>query len=526
MATIDQLKTTIEAATKELNSAADVTPGSVLGELVVKSLANAQLKFSVEVDSLKQGATISDALNSTEDTYYEAVDKIASNFDTQRNQGRKASGKIKLTVKTNKSYYFPAGFSFTQPALSFDFVTSKAYSANDTGSADLELKQEGGLFYVVIPVEAKVLTGSANVSNGTKFVLTSSGGLPEFVSAAAYGNFSSGQSKETDRELIARFKTGMSAKNLLSATAINSVLRDVAPNFKEASVVGIGDVELTRNKNNVFGIGLPGMVDVYVRTSRVITTTKLSVTGTKIVGGANDGRWQMTFGADAVPGFYRVTTIVQSKGDFLGTQQLVSTSYGVDTTTVVRANTVPAAKDARFTRYQTCTVVFDYTSSASSALFDVTVEHMPYLGEIQSLFLADTTRSPGADYLVKAVVPCNVTVFLKAAKKSATQTIDVAGMKKDIFDYVNGLPMGESVNASSIVNICHKYNVKQVELPVLMTGTILRPTITGNEVTVIRGTDTLTIPNLPADGISKLTTAFFLDYFDSTGKESIGIQLT
>ncbi|NBQ69086.1 MAG: hypothetical protein EBU46_09745, partial [Nitrosomonadaceae bacterium] len=319
MATIDQLQTVITAATTEFNSAADITPGSVLNELVVKSLANAQLKFSEEIEAVRQGKTISDALASPVDTYNEAIDNIASNFDTVRNQGRKSSGKIKLLVKTNKAYFFPAGFSFTQPALNFEYATTKAYSANDSGVADLELKQEGGLFYIVVPVEAKVATADANVSNGTKFVLTNNGGLPEFVEASAYGNFSVGQSKETDRELIARFKTGMSAKNLLSANAVNSTLRDVAPNFKEASLVGLGDPELTRNKNNVFGIAMPGMVDVYVRSSSGMVTTKLTVTGTKITAdGPYNGKWQLMFGANTVPGFYRVVSIVQSKGDFLG----------------------------------------------------------------------------------------------------------------------------------------------------------------------------------------------------------------
>jgi hypothetical protein len=150
---------------------------------------------------------------------------------------------------------------------------------------------------------------------------------------------------------------------------------------------------------------------------------------------------------------------------------------------------------------------------------------MPHLAEMQDLFLDNKTRVPAADYLVRAVIPCNVSIFLKAAKKTATQTVDVAGIKRDIFNYVNSLSMGEAVNASNIVNIAHNYNVRQVELPVLMTGSVLLPTATGNTSLVIRGTDTLEIPNRSADGVTKNTTAFFLNYFDSTGKESIGVQL-
>lgn len=525
MPSIEQLQTTIATATVEYNRTADVTPGSVLHELVVKSLANAQLQFSEEIDKLKQGKTIVEALAATGDTYHEAIEKIASNFDTVRNQGQKSSGSLKLTVNVNKTYFFPAGFSFSQPGLGFDYVAAKTYSANDTGEADLLLKQEGGLYYIIFPVEGMALADEANVSNGAKFILSTPGGLPEFVEATAYGNFTNGQSKETDRELIARFKTGMSAKNLLSSVSINAALRDVAPGFQEASVVGIGDPELDRNKHNLFGISMPGMADVYVRTANSVATRTVSLVANKLTSGPNIGRWQLYFGANIVPGFYRIISIVQSRGDFLGTQQLLSTSYGVDTTVIPRANTVPTVKDARFTRYQTCSVLFNYISAAASAVFDVTVEHMPHLAEAQALFLADKTRVPGADYLVKAVVPCNVSLSLKLHRRSATQEVDVAGIRRDIFKYVNGLPIGASLSASNIVNIAHSYNLKQVELPVLLTGTILLPATAGNQTIVIRGTDSLEIPHRPLVGVTSRTTAFFLSYFDSSGKENIGVHL-
>ncbi|NBQ68540.1 MAG: hypothetical protein EBU46_06780 [Nitrosomonadaceae bacterium] len=59
----------------------------------------------------------------------------------------------------------------------------------------------------------------------------------------------------------------------------------------------------------------------------------------------------------------------------------------------------------------------------------------------------------------------------------------------------------------------------------LLAGTILLPTTDGNTTITIRGTDRLEIPNRPSDGVTKNTTAFFVDYFDSTGKENIGVQL-
>lgn len=526
METIEQLKIKIEGLVREFNPAADLSPGSVLSELVTKSTAAAQHGLHQEYETINQGATVSAALAAEGDTYNPVIDQIASNFNTVRSQGRKATGKLKVVVNANKTYYFASGLTFNQPALGLQVATTTQLRADSTGTAPVTVKQEGSQFYVILPVEAVVASEQSNVSNGTRFDLVNTSSLPEFVSASAYGNFSAGQRVESDKELIARFKTGLTSKHLLSKQSVESAMKELVPTFKEAALMGLGDPEITRNRHNIFGIAMPGVVDCYVRSATTVATTKLVKTGTKIVGGEYNGKWEINFTADDAPGFYRVISVVVSKGDFLGSQQFVAELYSYDPRSgIVHPNDIISAAEARFSRYQTCRLIFDYTSSASTAEFDVTVEHMPELALIQDQFQSGANRIPGCDYLVKAVVPCFVSVALRLERFSVSQTVDTAAIKQDIFNYINGLALGETVSASHLVNICHKYNVKQVQLPLLLTGRVLKPTTTGTKFLSIRGTDKLEIPNLPAQGISPNNTAFFIEYFDSNGKESINVQL-
>jgi hypothetical protein len=303
------------------------------------------------------------------------------------------------------------------------------------------------------------------------------------------------------------------------------VLKDRYPNFKSVSIRSSGDPEEIRGQDNPLGITIPGMVDVYVRMSYALSTTSVLINGSRIVGGPNNNKWQVVIPADKVPGFYKVLSIVKSASSDSGTESFSSVSYSYDSTQYERKNNVTTTEQARFSKYQTCTVIFDYPDTTSSTLdFDVTFLYQPQISEVQDLFLNDKERVPCADYLVKGVVPCNTSIKLKLVKKNSLDTIDVTAIKSDIFNYVNGLPIGESISASKIVDICHNYNIKRVDLPVVMNGSILVPYSNKDEVVYISGTDTLEIPDLPEKGITPFTTTFFINYFDEKGNETIGVE--
>ena len=150
---------------------------------------------------------------------------------------------------------------------------------------------------------------------------------------------------------------------------------------------------------------------------------------------------------------------------------------------------------------------------------------LPSIKDIQQVFLNDTTRIACADYLVKAVLPCFVNFNITLVKATPSSVVDTASLKQDIFKYVNSIPFGENLYISEIVKICHNYPIKQVNLPITLSGSILAND--GSTVT-ITGNNELQIPTNLSLGISPNTTMFFIDYFTNSGgviDDNIGITL-
>lgn len=519
METIDQTVARITAFIQEQAPTVDLSPGSVLSELLVGLTAQAQNEMQNTVTSLAAASTIQAVLASATDTFNPVIDALASNYDTYRNQGKQATGTITVVVNAARTYYIPQGFTFVQPNLNFTYATTTNYVINATSSP--ALVQNGGLYQFTIPVQATAIGVEQQVSFGTSFALDPSSSLPEFVSAIAATAFSQGQNQETDKELITRFRLGLSTKNLISPNAIQTVLKDQFPNFQSVAVRGVGDPEEIRGADNPFGIVLPGFTDVYIRMCTAIPTVTFTLPGTS----ADGSNWTINIPTTSAPGFYKIVSIVPSGTGTTGTLQINSVTYGYDTSLYTTKNIVNSVEEARFSKYQSCTVTFSY-SGTSPANFDVTVLAQPNIADIQALFLDNSTRIPCADYLVKAIVPCNVSVGLKLIKNSPLDdlTTDIQSMKQDIFNYINGLAVGDSVSASKIVDICHNYNIKRVDLPILLKGSIYAPFSTTDDIIYVSDSDVLTVPDLPLVGVTPNNTAFFVNYTDVNGNDTISIS--
>ena len=132
---------------------------------------------------------------------------------------------------------------------------------------------------------------------------------------------------------------------------------------------------------------------------------------------------------------------------------------------------------------------------------------------MQDLMLSDEYRLACADYLVKAVIPCFVSLDIKLIKKRSTDTfesLNLQNLKKDLFTYINTIPFGGELHASNIVDICHNYDIKRVDLPITMIGNILCPD--GSTITV-QDSDVLAIPYNLSKGVTPKTSLYFIDYY-------------
>jgi hypothetical protein len=108
-----------------------------------------------------------------------------------------------------------------------------------------------------------------------------------------------------------------------------------------------------------------------------------------------------------------------------------------------------------------------------------------------------------------------VSLNIKLLKKRTTDTfesLNLQQLKKDIFLYVNSIPFGGELHASNIIDICHNYDIKRVDLPIEMKGVILCPDIESSTIT-LSDNDALIIPYNLEKGVTPKTTLYFIDYY-------------
>lgn len=494
-------------------------PGSVISELLLKLSATLHSNQYNLIQTLNQGNTINAALNATTDTYSEIIDEVASNYNIERNQGFKSTGKIKIVVAAPLDYSIRAGTSFLQPALNLVYYTTTDVRASVDPSEELgeqQLIQYQGSYYFIVDVEAGDVGENYQVSSGTVFSLVEGNYINKFVKAEAYGNFNAGKALETDKELIARLRTGLSNSKLESPIGISNKFASTFPGFQSLSVCGANDDEMQRARQNVLGISTFGKADVYVRSSLGVQTREAIKTAKKIAADT----WEMLFKNYEFPGFYNIKSILPYTANISlgGTLNVSLVDYGVGYYDNQRNNEINNFKEARFTKYQTARILFNYTETPSAAIdsekeFTVQVNMLPDIENMQNLLLLDSQRLACADYLVKAVNPCLVSLNISLIKRKTTDTFDslnLQQLKQDIFTYINTIPFGEELQASNIVDLCHNYNIRRVDLPIKMEGIILCPD--GTTIT-LNDSDVLSIPKNLEKGVTKNNTLYFIDYY-------------
>ena len=213
----------------------DLSPGSVFNELILGLESQIQNQVYNDIDAISQSQAIKDVLSSIPDTYSPVIDRIASNYNTTRNQGALSVGNIKVSVTSQLSanYTLPSNTTFTQTTLGYTYISTSAITLN---SGSLVHDTTSGLYYFIIPVTATEIGLHTQLSNGAQFVINKISTIPNFVKAEAYGSFSAGLDQETDRQLITRFKNGLSVNNLLSSVSINSKLASEFTGFRGAFI--------------------------------------------------------------------------------------------------------------------------------------------------------------------------------------------------------------------------------------------------------------------------------------------------
>lgn len=450
------------------------------------------------------------------------VDDVLSNYLLTRVPGSAAAGSVTIVVSGNTTITIAQGAVFSANGATYttaQVFTAKNDPAQITSAGDrLMTKTADGNYAFVVDVTAAADGPAGNVAKGILIVPTVL--PPGYVTSFATADFTPGLDPETNAALIARLQEGLTPKTLGGPTTMAAAIH-AQPTFAAVpalSVIGMGDPEMMRDKHTIFPVALGGRVDWYVRTQTPLLRLGLTKTATLIEKLPNlTGVWQLALSRDDAPGYYDVESVLPAGATATGSFAIQHDARTLDVSGPGFIPDIdPASAEWAYTRYQAGVVQFidsgtDTTNLSVGAQADyaVTVRCLPLIGDIQDWAAAETTRARAYDLLVKAPVPCFVSVSFTITKPAHTADPDTAAIAAAICAVVNETGFTGKLAASQIYGAIGPFlALGQTAGRLDMLGRIRRP---DGSMLYVRDDQTILVPNDPASLVTAKTVQFFME---------------
>jgi Baseplate J-like protein len=476
------------------------------------------LRESSSLLAISQNPTLSDET---------IVDNALSNFRITRDAGAPATGTITIVLTTLSPVVVPASNQFSSGSVIF--TPGQAYAAriNEatvTSVTDRVLRPLGdGTYAFSIPVTATE-TGSAGMLRRGAGLITLDP-IPYFSRAFAESDFTGGFDPETNADMLVKLQGGLAAQAWSNRVTIDAAIRAM-PEFArilQTSIIGAGDPEMLRDKHTIMPVANFGRVDLYARTQEMPSSITVTKTATFIQTSAGGGVWQLSIDATDAPGFYVIDRI----GPPLGPQddagyEVTSDERGFDLEFPGFVPDIVTVLEACYSRYQTATIRFLDTdtpvagliANQSSADYSVSLLMMPLIDDMQDTVSGRSFGAPAGDVLVKAPIPCFLTISFNIRKR-ATVIVDqptVDAICNSTASLVNSLGFPGQLHASLLADLIQGQLPEGAYLGAIdMFGTIRQP---DGALRRIRSTEVLIVPDIPAVMVTSRTVTFLLDPLD------------
>jgi len=450
---------------QELNPAVDAKRGVVKDLLFGLSALLATAEQDVADKIIKSNSLLEIQANPALATDA-IVDALLSNYRLTRLPATKATGSLTIYLNQPAVIALPAGAVFTYGTNTY--VTDNAYTSR-TSPADvltttdkLVTKVTTGVYAFTVGIVAATAGSAANIKRGTRLT-PAINPSPYFSQAVVPADITSGGDAETNAALINRLYTGASTKAWSNRLNIDSLIRSDSrfSRILGVSIIGFGDQEMTRDQHSLWPGSMGGRADVYVRTQAQIASTILTKTATLVSKTDNGGIWQFSLSKAEVPGFYAVDKISQA-----GAIASAITGYavqddvrGYDTTgDDTNIPDIVNATEAAFSAYQTTTIRFldtdtntaELAENSSTRSYDVSVQFMPQIADIQNFLKSRQTIGPAGDVLVKAPIPCQVSISFDIELTANIATPNIPAIRNAVAAAVNGLAFGSKLSSSVV----------------------------------------------------------------------------
>lgn len=521
-ASVDDRRELLAQLLQEYESRVDLKRG-VIHDLLLELSAVISAAHEENIERLRLSNSLQGIIENPELSDPTLVDKVLSNYRLTRKSGSAASGQVTIVVNRLAPVTIETGAEFEANAQTFSVasaVIARTSTASVQSDSDKVLTPLGdGNYAFTVSVVADQIGLAGRVKKDTLFV--PSVAITNFVKAYASADFTGGAEDETNEELTSRLEAGLACKALSNRSSMTALLMDRFPYVVASSIIGYGDGEMLRDRHSIFPFSFGGRTDWYVRTSELPINLGISVTATLMSKDTADGSgiWQFSLPRDVAPGFYDIKNIrLSASAETAGTFAITSQIRGFDLTpeTSILRPDIENSTEAAFSRYQTNIVRFrdpltitDALSVGATKDYAVTLRHMPGIKDIQLAMSSRDTRYSAGDVLVKAAVPCFMSVSFTIEGKSGLVLPDATTLKSAIAALVNNSGFCGKIYASQILDVVHGYLSKGLAVANLdMFAQILKP---NGSVISLRSQTAIAVPNTPSDMVTPRTVCFVLD---------------
>lgn len=523
---VDQFQATLDKQIQELQPLVDVT-GGLFEDLLLHLKAVLDAATQENIDLVRQSNSLQQVNANPALADPTILALLLSNYNLKPSTGSKASGPVTFVLSQLIGTVIPQGQLFTIQGMSFQSPTTygiRTSPAQVIAPTDVLISQIGpGQFAFTINLQAVNVGSAGNVTRGMAVVPLQ---IPAaFVKAFVQNDFTGGTNPSTNQQLLTELAAGLAIGawsnrvNIQSLITKQPAFANIVPN--NISIIGFGDPEMLRDQHAIWPGATGGRSDLYLRSQPLYRNVAVTKTATLISKIGPVGTWQFGVERNDAPGFYQVVKVLFPNQDPTAVGFPPSSDVrGFDLTGVVGPPDIINALEATYSRYQTAVIQFvDTVTDASSLVvgvatksYQVVLQAMPLIADVQDFLLQRSVRPPMCDVEVKAPIPVYTTVTCTVGYAHNTTPPTVAAIQNAVATAVNNLNYPGSLASSFIDQTIHNAFSNVVSVTgFTLTGTIRR--IDGS-TTFLSDPVQITIPAVDGLMQSGRTAVFFLQPSD------------
>jgi hypothetical protein len=367
-----------------------------------------------------------------------------------------------------------SGTTFTANGLIYTttktFIgTPNSASIVSTETDRLITQRTDNYYSFTITVEASQAGSIYEISQDTQF--TVSPAPSTLVYAYAESDFSGGTDAETTAELVTRVTEGLSETLSAGRSSISSKIKEQYTTVERVSITGCGDSEMTRDTHSIIPVSSGARADIWVQSRSYPLTTTVTKTGTLL--NASTHLWEVSLTATEAAGFYYLKRVSLS-----GTETSdLAVSSNTPILTIPTTQPVPVIDnlyEAYGSKYVARSIQF--TDSTDNGTYDIVFLKMPYIAEINDYVRGGSVMAPTADYVVRGVIPCMLSINLEISQVAGS-TIDEAEILSRIANRVNNYGFASELPLSIITDAVYDAigSAGYLKFPMDIIGTLYKP---------------------------------------------------